>query len=138
MACGDTASLQQRRRLFDETPVDDDVVRAVVAAAWPGAALGTRVKTSQNVTYKGTLADGSPVAVRATATEGAVSRIEGELAFVRAAVAAGVCSCCEPIEPGHAVSADGNTVVVVSRCVKPTVAWLQLLRWLTCADLFEV
>ena len=62
----------------------------------------------------------------------------GELAFVRAAVAAGVCSCCEPIEPGHAVSADGNTVVVVSRCVKPTVAWLQLLRWLTCADLFEV
>ena len=51
----------------------------------------------------------------------------GELAFVRAAVAAGVCSW------GHAVSADGNTVVVVSRCVKPTVAWLQLLRWLTCA-----
>jgi hypothetical protein len=47
-----------RKRLFESTPVDDEVVAATLSAAWPGARLGARLKSSQNVTYAGELADG--------------------------------------------------------------------------------
>jgi len=48
----------RKRRLFESYPVDDAVVAATLSAGWPGAKLGPRLKSSQNVTYSGELANG--------------------------------------------------------------------------------
>lgn len=74
------------------------------------------------------------VIVRATATPDCLPRISDELAFLRFVADAGV-RACGPVEPGLSVSADGSTVVVVTRFAEGApvnfVAWL----WATDAAL---
>lgn len=94
--------------------MDDAVVAATLSASWPGAKLGDRIKSSQNVTYSAELADGRKAIVRATATPGCLQRVRDELAFLRYVAAAGV-RACGPVEPGLAVSEDGGTIVTVTR-----------------------
>ena len=100
------------RRLFHTDPVDDKTVADLLASSWPGAVLGHRIKSSQNVTYKATLSDGKDCIVRATATPGAFDRILAEVQFVAAMEAAGV-AACGPIAPW--LAKNGDTVIVVSR-----------------------
>jgi aminoglycoside phosphotransferase (APT) family kinase protein len=137
------------------------VVAATLSAGWLGAKLGARLKSSQNVTYSGELANGQAralvvyavscgrvrltlaarseqkVIVRATATPGCLPRVTDELTFLRYVAAAGV-RACGPIEPGLCVSGDdgaGDTVVVVTRFAEGApvnfVAWI----WATDAAL---
>ena len=60
-----TKTMENKRRLFDETPVDDKVVEAILALKWPGAKLNARIKTSINVTYTADF-EGRKIIVRAT------------------------------------------------------------------------
>lgn len=65
------------------SPVEDSVVASVLARFWPGVTLGPRLKTSQNVTYKGSLPNGSHVIVRAVSSSDAHGRVKDEIAFLR-------------------------------------------------------
>jgi Ser/Thr protein kinase RdoA (MazF antagonist) len=71
------------------------------------------------------------VIVRATATPGCLQRVSDELAFLHFVAAAGV-RACGPVEPGLSVSADGGTVVVVTRFAEG--APVQYTAWLWATD----
>ncbi len=53
-----TRNMSSSRRLFDSCPVDDALVADVLSKHWGGAILNERMKSSQNVTYSGTLPSG--------------------------------------------------------------------------------
>ena len=96
-------------RLFDTTPVSDEVVRKIVKENWPALELGKILKESQNVTYEATI-DGKKVCVRATATPGCQQRVYDEVTFLRYVKSNGV-SACGPIEPG-VIFLEGTIVTV--------------------------
>lgn len=93
------------KRLFDASPVDDTVVEQVLKQHWPGAVLGSRIKSSQNVTFTGELPGAKKVIVRATSTPDCLSRIQDELAFLRYVADKNV-SACGPVGVGVAASND--------------------------------